>query len=165
MADLTRALQDTRVALAEMAEAAERSGARWTAPRAPGKWSPSQVVEHVALSFEESAKVLAGQPSRFPRLPSLIRPVVRAVFFRRVLDKGAFPKARTNRAMNPDVGPSTPAEGRVRLEQAFARFERESVALHAAGRPVPSEVFGPVSVPDYARFQELHTRHHLKQMR
>ena len=164
MADLNSVLAANRAAVNDLIAAAERSAASWTTPRAPGKWSPSQVVEHVARALEESANVVAGTPSKFPTLPRILRPVVRGLFFNRVLKKGAFPKAKTNRALDPASGPATPVEARGRLEGALARFAEASRARAAAGQLVASTIFGTVSVQDYARFQELHTRHHGRQM-
>lgn len=164
MADVNDVLAANRAAVSDLIAAAERSRATWTVPRAPGKWSPSQVVEHVALALEESANVVSGAPSKFPTLPAFVRPLVRSLFFNRVLKKNAFPKAKTNKALNPVGGPATPAQARVRVEGALARFDQECHARAASGQHVVSTIFGTVSVEDYARFQELHTRHHCKQM-
>jgi hypothetical protein len=164
MVDLQAILGANRDAVANLIAAAERSGGAWTVPRAPGKWSPSQIVEHVARSLDESANVVSGAPSTFPKLPFLLRPVARRFLFNRVLRNGAFPKAKTNKAMDPASGPATPAEARLRLEGALARFARECRARADVGGIVASTTFGTVSVSDYARFIELHTRHHCKQM-
>lgn len=164
MADVNSALAGNRDAIRELIAAAEKTGGTWTVPRAPGKWSPSQIVEHVALALEESANVVAGAPSKFPTLPRFVRPLVRGIFFNRVLQKKAFPKAKTNKAFNPASGPATPAAARARLEGALATFDRASRALAASGAKVDSSIFGAVSVEDYATFQEIHTRHHCRQM-
>ena len=164
MAEINDALMANRTAVSELIGAAERSGAAWTTPRAPGKWSPSQVVEHVARSMDESANMVSGAPAKFPNLPFFLRPVARGFLFNRVLRTNAFPKARTNKAMDPASGPATPAEARVRLEGALARFDRECRACADTGGAVASGTFGTVSVADYARFIELHTRHHCRQM-
>lgn len=164
MADVNAPLAGNRDAVSELVGAAERCGAVWAAPRAPGKWSPSQIVEHVARSLDESANVVAGNPSTFPSLPFFLRPVVRGFLFNRVLKSGTFPKAKTNKAMNPERGPATPAEGRARLEAALARFDRACRACAETGGSVTSTTFGTVTVADYARFIELHTRHHCRQM-
>jgi hypothetical protein len=165
MSGLESAHAANRAAVNELIGAAESAEATWTTPRAPGKWSPSQVVEHVARALEESANVVSGRPSRFPSFPGFLRPVVRTVFFNRVLKTGRFPKARTNKAMDPAAGPLTPADGRVRLLAALAQYERECNALPNGDGTIESKIFGLVSIQDYTRFQELHTRHHLKQMR
>ena len=73
MADLNSALAESRAALEQLIAAAERSGASWTTPRAPGKWSPSQITEHVARALEESGKNIKGEPNMFPSLPALVR--------------------------------------------------------------------------------------------
>jgi len=43
MADVNDALAANRDAVLDLVAAAERSAATWKTPRAPGKWSPSQV--------------------------------------------------------------------------------------------------------------------------
>lgn len=164
MAEIDSVLAANRDAIGDLIGAAEKSGGAWTVARAPGKWSPSQVVEHVARSLDESANVVSGAPSKFPNLPFFLRPVVRGFLFNRVLRSGAFPKGKTNKAMDPATGPATPVEARVRLENALARFDRECRACAETGGVVASATFGRVSVADYARFIELHTRHHCKQM-
>jgi hypothetical protein len=72
MADINDVLADNRAAVLDLVAAAERSAATWTAPRAPGKWSPSQVVEHVARGLEEGANIASGAPS-IPMPPAFLR--------------------------------------------------------------------------------------------
>ena len=72
MSDVNAALAEARTAVAQLVAAAERSAAKWTVPRAPGKWSPSQLTEHIALSLEESAHVVSGTPSKFGTLPVVV---------------------------------------------------------------------------------------------
>jgi hypothetical protein len=164
VADINSVLTANRDAVAELVAASERCGTAWTVPRAPGKWSPSQLVEHVARSLDESANLVAGTSTKFPKLPFFMRPVARAFLFNRVLKNRAFPKAKTNKAMDPATGPATPAEARVRLEGALARFDRECRECVKNGRDVDSATFGRLQVADYATFIEIHTRHHSKQM-
>jgi hypothetical protein len=164
MAEVERTLAANKEAVDELIAAAERCRSSWTTPCAPGKWSPSQIVEHVARSLEESANMLAGSPTKFPNLPFFLRPVARGMVLKRVVRTGAFPKAKTNKAMNPEAGPATPADGRVRLEGALARFETACRACAKRSGIAVSSTFGRVALADYARFIELHTRHHRKQM-
>ena len=164
MSELDTALTQSKAALDQLIAAGERSGPTWTTPRAEGKWSPSQIVEHVARALEESANVAAGRPSKFPRLPPLHHPVVRSLFFKRVLKNARFPKAKTNKAMDPASGPATPADGRARLEAAHGQFDDACRRLVSQGEAIRTTVFGAVSVEDYVRFMEIHTRHHRKQM-
>lgn len=162
MADLNTALAASKDAIEQMILAGDRCGPAWTAPRAPGKWSPSQIVEHVARSLEESANMAAGRASKFPRLPAMVHPIVRGLLFRRVLRKGEFPKARTNKAMDPAAGPATPVEGRARLETAHRQFDEACRQIASQGARMHTTIFGAVPVEDYVRFMELHTRHHGK---
>lgn len=106
----------------------------------------------------------AGRPSKFPKLPAVIHPVVRGLLFKRVLRKGGFPKAKTNKALDPASGPATPAEGRARLETAHQKFEEACRQIASHGERMRTTTFGAVPVKDYVRFMEIHTRHHGKQM-
>ena len=163
MADVNDVLAANRAAVSDLVAAAERSAATWTTPRAPGKWSPSQVVEHVTRGFEEAAKGVSGAPSSIPMPPAFLRPLAR-LYFNRILKKGVFPKGfKAHKALDPASGPATPAEARVRLEGAFARFDQECRRRAASG-PNVSTGFGTVSVEDFVRFNAMHTRHHCKQM-
>ncbi len=60
MADINEVLIENRAAVDEVIAAADRSKSVWSTAPAPGKWSPSQIVEHVARSLEE-AEVHAAQ--------------------------------------------------------------------------------------------------------
>ena len=163
MADIYTALAASRDAVDEMIRASEQSGAAWNAPRAPGKWSPSQIVEHVARGLEEGANVAAGRPSKVSMPPAVVRLIGRFMI-KRVLRKAAFPKGfKALKALNPASGPATPAEGRIRLETAHQKFDEVCRRIAADGRPMTT-IFGSVPVQDLVRFSELHTRHHSKQM-
>ena len=164
MPDLELRLGDVHAAVAGLVAAAERVGTAWTKPRAPGKWSPSQIVEHVARIMEESANVASNRPSKFPTIPFLLRPIVRVVVFKRTLWRNAFPKMKAIDAFVPVAGSASPADGRVRLEGALSRFDQACRARAASGQDVMSTIFGAVPVANFARFQELHIRHHLLQM-
>ena len=163
MADVNDVLAANRAAVLDLVAAAERSAATWTTPPAPGKWSPIQVVEHVAGGLEEAANVLSGAPS-LPMPPAFLRPLAR-LYFNWILKKGVFPKGwKAHKALNPATGPATPAQARVRLEGALARFDQECRRRAASGQHHVSSGFGTVSLEDLVRFSALHTRHHCKQM-
>jgi hypothetical protein len=161
MAVIDTALAANRDAVDELIRVGEQSGAAWTAPCAPGKWSPSQIVEHVARGLEEGANIAAGHPT-LPMPPAVVRLIGRSLF-KRVLRKGAFPKGfKAHKAMNSASGPPTPAEGRTRLETAYHKFDEACRKIAADGRPITS-AFGSVPAQDFVRFNEIHTRHHTKQ--
>jgi hypothetical protein len=164
MPDINPPLAGVNAAVADLIAAAERAGAVWTTPRAPGKWSPSQVVEHVARIMEESANVASGTPSKFPTISFLIRPIVRLLVFKRTLWRNDFPTMKAIDAFVPVAGSATPSDGRVRLQAALTRFDQACRARASSGQGVASTIFGAVAVADFARFQELHVRHHILQM-
>ena len=117
----------------------------------------------MAGGLDEAANILAGAPS-IPMPPAFVRLVGR-LFFYRILKKDVFPNGfKALKAMNPTSGPATPAEARVRLEGALARFDQECRRRVASGEHLVSTGFGTVSVEDLVRFSALHTRHHCKQM-
>ena len=164
MSDLDLSLTGLHGAVAAFLAAADAAGAKWTDPRVPGKWSPSQIGEHVTRIMEESAAVVSGAPSKFPTIPIVLRPIVRVLVFRRVLRRNAFFKMRAVEAFDPAAGSATPVEGRVRLEEVLVRFNQACRGRAASGQDVASTIFGAVSVADFAKFQELHVRHHLQQI-
>ena len=167
MADIDTALAASRDAIEQMIRAGEQSGAAWNLPRAPGKWSPSQIVEHVAGGLEDFTNFAAGRPTKIPRPPAVVRVVLRPIagfIFRRVLRKGVFPKGfKAHKALNPARGPATPAEARIRLETLHQEFDGVCRRVAADGRPLTT-LFGSFPVHDYVRYTEIHTRHHTKQM-
>ncbi|HEX7797963.1 MAG TPA: DinB family protein [Vicinamibacterales bacterium] len=163
MGDVNEVLSTNRAAVIDLVAAAERSATTWTTPCAPGKWSPSQIVEHVTRGLEEGANVVSGAPS-IPMPPAFLRPLAR-LFFNRILKTGVFPTGwKAHKALDPASGPATPAQARVRLEEAFARFDQECRGRVASGQHAVSTGFGTVSIEDYVRFNAMHTRHHCKQM-
>jgi hypothetical protein len=164
MPDIDVSLAGVRAAVADLVAAAERVGVAWAKPRAPEKWSPSQIVEHVARIMEESANVAANRPSKFPTIPFFLRPIVRVLVFKRTLWRKAFPKMKASPVFIPVAGPGTPSDGRVRLQGALTSFDQACRARAATDEDVASTIFGAVHVADFARFQELHVRHHILQM-
>jgi hypothetical protein len=162
--EIDGALTASREAVNRLIATAALTGTDWTTPLAPGKWSPSQIVEHVARCFDASVNVAGGRPSAFPQLPAVVRPVLRIVF-RQILKRGALPRGKTTKAMNPLSGPATPADGRARLEAAHDRYETACRQLAAHREPMRTPMFGRVPVEDFVRFMELHTQHHHRQIR
>jgi hypothetical protein len=164
MSELNTSLAGVHAAIGALLATADGVGSAWKVPRAPGKWSPSQVVEHVARIMEESAKVAAGAPSAFPTVRFFLRPIARVLVFKRILRRKAFLKMKAIEAMDPPAGSATPAKARARLEAVLTRFDKACRARAASGQDVASTIFGAVPVADFARFQELHIRHHHLQL-
>lgn len=119
MQEIEPALEEDRKAVAEFAaEAREVAADRWSAPRAPGKWSPAQVCDHVARSYEKSTEMLRGEPQK--GMPRWLRPVLRLLFFDKVMKSGRFPKG----AKSPDQ--FLPSPEPLPLDASLARIEKAS---------------------------------------
>lgn len=157
-------LSSIRTTVLHFARAAQASADQWTVPRAPGKWSPSQVVEHVAMALEQSANDMIGRPTRVVSLPGPMRFLARTLGMNRVVRTGRLFKARTNSAMNPAAGPATAAEAEARLSVAMNAFDAAVRKASAQGDTIRSVTFGKVRLTDYIRFQEIHVQQHGKQL-
>ena len=133
--------------------------------RAPaGKWTPAQIVEHLAISLDRSArgfeKAAVGQHRR-PATP-----------FERVACWLVFGLGWTPPGVRAARG-TTPA---ARVEAADAeRHFREGLARWAtlesraiggdAGTFVHHPRLGDLDVEEWVRFHQWHCRHHAKQIR
>src|SRR5262245_32582973 len=147
MAAIDAALAEMRMAVQEMEAAADQSAAQWTTPRAPGKWSPAQVLEHVARAIDESVPAVMNKPAKFPTLPRPLRPLLRSFFFNRVVRKNAFVSGgRSAKPFDPIEGPATPAAGRQRLDSALAAFEHACQERFRTANTFDSTLFGRITV-------------------
>jgi hypothetical protein len=166
MTDLTAAIADNHKAVDEFTAAARAvDAARWTLPRAEGKWSPAQVVEHIALTYEYSRAVL-NDHAPGPSAPRFLRPLVRLFFVNPVLKHGRFkPNAKAPSMFQPSSVPGDAAELLPRLEAALSGFEAELRTADRLGRStVNHPFFGIMPVTDYLRLQAIHARHHRAQL-
>lgn len=166
MSEFDSTLADDRKALAGFLDAARRIPvAAWTSPRGPGKWSPAQIAEHVALSYELS---LAAMRGAFPgaAAPTLVRPLIRTFFLQPVLRNGRFKTGgKAPAAFRPSPAPGPAEVVLPRLEAAVGAFEQALKAEVAAGHPSMNHpFFGKVSLVDYLRLQVIHLNHHRNQL-
>lgn len=139
--------------------------AAWLTPPAPGKWSPAQVAEHVALAYELSRKALTGT---FPgtSAPSFLRPLIRRFFLAPVLRNGAFGRrAKAPGVFLPGQPSTTPESAAARLALTSSAFESliEETARSGA-ETIDHPFFGRVPLADYLRLQAIHTNHHFRQL-
>lgn len=137
----------------------------WAAPIAPGKWSPAQIVDHVATSTEVALKAIKGDKSvgSFPRI---FRAIPREMVFNSTIKKGAFPgKMRGPAIFAPSREHASLDASAERLERAIADLEAHVRDLAKAGKDTFEHgFFGRVKVADYIRFNGLHTDHHEQQL-
>ncbi len=167
MTQLTHILQLNRDAVAGFLERAVAIPAdRWTTPRAPGKWSPAQVVEHVTKSYEGHRKMVQGliPTTKAPRLKQW---VARTVFLPWMFKLGDFPGKRALKSppfILPSDVPAPAAELLPRLEAAVNGLEDDLKKAEAEGRTVMHSFFGPLSPADALHFVAIHTNHHWAQV-
>lgn len=136
--------------------------AQWTQPRAAGKWSPGQVAEHLALTYEVNRGVLHGRATG-TAAPRVLRPLIRKFGLNPVLRRGRFiPGSKTLKIFRPGASPAAPAELLERLRAAAAAFERDAAATQAD--TVDHPFFGRLPLIDFVRLQEIHTQHHRGQL-
>jgi DinB superfamily len=160
------ALDEHRVALAAFHDAAERVPASaWQTPRAPGKWSPAQIAEHLALAYEAMLGELRGGPAMKPRAKPWQQTVFRWVVLPHVLFHRSIPRASSPREMRPpETGPDRAAVLH-RLAQRADEMERElDRARRAGGGYLTHPYFGPVPPLKLLRFAGVHLDHHRKQL-
>ena len=163
MADVQPMLRGHREAVDSFLTAARAvPPVRWGEPRAPGKWSPGQVVEHVARAYEVNRGILHGGPAPVSA-PRWVRPLIRRFLLAPVLRRGRFiPGSKSPRAFQPDPSPAEPTQALARLAAASASFEADAASLPAG--TVDHPFFGRLPVSDFVRLQEIHTRHHREQL-
>ena len=164
------ALED---AIAENREAATRLLAtargvakeKWAQPVAPGKWSPAQILDHVAAATEVALKAIKGDTS-MGSIPRFLRFIPRTFGFNATIKKGKFPeKQRGPAAFAPSTGHPSYEAGKLRLENALTALEQHTRELAKAGtHSFEHSFFGRVTVADYVRFGALHMVHHEKQL-
>jgi hypothetical protein len=163
MGDLRTALQTHHRAVDDFIAAARAVPAvRWGQPRAPGKWSPGQVAEHLTLAYEVNRRVLHGVAPG-AAAPRLLRPLIRRFLLRPVLRRGSFiPGSKSPKVFRPSASPAPAAELLVRLQAAANAFELDAAA--AAGPTIEHPFFGQLPLADFVRLQEIHARHHRGQV-
>lgn len=163
MPDLQTALHAHHRAVQEfLASARAVPPAEWNRPRAEGKWSPGQVAEHLVLAYEASRDVLHGRAPG-PAAPRHLRPLMRAFLLRPVLWLRRFPSGSKSPAvLQPGASPAAAPVLLDRLQAAAATFESDAVAARRAAVDHPA--FGRLPLVDLVRLQEIHTKHHHRQL-
>lgn len=139
--------------------------AQWAVPRAAGKWSPGQVTEHVALTYEQSRRMLLGTFTG-PVEPWFRQLLARWLFLRPMFKRGDFGKA----ALAPDFiqpggSPAPSKDLLARLEAAVRDLETDLTAASNGRRThLDHPVFGRLRLADLLRFVMIHTQHHRPQL-
>ncbi|HEU4682060.1 MAG TPA: DinB family protein [Gemmatimonadales bacterium] len=166
MADLQTLLTDHRKAVtAFLAAARSVPLAEWAEPRAPGKWSPGQVTEHVANAYETNRGVLQGGLAR-PAAPRFLRPLIGLMLGWTVLKRGRFGSgSKSPKPFRPSASPASQEALTGRLQTVADRFEGDITAAAGRGQDaIQHPIFGKLRLTDFLRLDEIHTNHHRPQL-
>jgi hypothetical protein len=159
-------IADRQAVGAFVAAARSISPAQWTVPRAPGKWSPGQVTEHVALAYEQNRRMLLGSFTG-PAQPRFKQVLGRWLFLPQMFKRGDFGKGpfRAPDFLQPSGSPAPSRDLLARLEAAVSDLETDLTAASAAGRThLDHAIFGRLPLADLIRFVMVHTQHHRPQL-
>ena len=156
-----------RHALEELlAAAAAVPSAVWNTPRAPGKWSPAQVAEHVRVTYAAVLSELGGGQGMRLRTSWLKRTLLRRLVMPWMLRTRRFPKgAPAVREIRPGDGPFDRAAVLAGLRAEGERFLTAVAALDP-GRfaGITHPFFGRMEPVAGLRLLTLHTQHHQAQL-
>lgn len=140
---------------------------RWDTAVDGTRWSPSQIAEHVRLTYEVVGAQFAGGPGLRVRTPWWLRVALRARFLKGILERGIFPRgARAPREIRPGDGPFDRETVLAGIARSAEDTERRLVARWTdPSCEMTHHVFGKLNPPQGARLITVHTAHHAAQLR
>jgi uncharacterized damage-inducible protein DinB len=160
--------EDHQATVAEfVAAAGALTPEQWRHPVALDKWSPSQLAEHVRLTYEVFATELAGGQGLRVRTSWWMRTYLRLRYLRHLLRTGLVPRDRVPapRAVRPGPGPFEQGAVLEGIRNAARRFEAQLHSRwHSGGGVITHHLFGKLSPSQALRFAAVHTRHHRAQL-
>lgn len=141
-----------------------------TAPEAwlaapPGKWSPAEIVDHLATAIDNSAKGFASRADK-PAMTRRPHTMFQRVANVALIGFGWFPSGRkapesTLPATKPDRA-ATEAKLRAGCA-AFLELE-QTLAHRSADLFLKHPVLGDLTLPEFMQFHVRHAEHHRKQI-
>lgn len=143
----------------------DRSAAEWE--RGPaGKWTPAQIVEHLALGLDLSATTFLARRSHGPmsrRARTPAQQVARFfIFGLRWFPPGRKAPERTTPAL---VGRAAAEAHFLAGIEAWDQVDRALLPERRANLFVKHPRMGDLTVEEWMRFHVIHARHHARQIR
>jgi len=138
----------------------------WNEPRAPGKWSPAEIGEHLVLTYQAVTKELGGEPAMRLKLSAVRRRVLKWFLLPHILFHRSFPLAAVSpRELRPSSGAISQDEIGPKLLDLAARFEQSISHAVTSGRAgVTHPYFGTIPPLRALCFITVHLEHHTRQI-
>ena len=133
----------------------------------PGKWTPAQIVEHLALGLNLSAETFRSRRNHAPmsRRPRTPAETVARLF---IFGFRWFPPGRKA----PERATPAPGVTRAAAEahflagiEAWDQVDRTLLPERRANLFVKHPRMGDLTVEEWMRFHVIHARHHARQIR
>jgi hypothetical protein len=148
--------------------AAERiSQERWMMPRAEGKWSPAEVVEHLNLAYDALLRDFAGEGGMKIRTKLWQRVLLRITLVPKLLRGAPFPaNARAPRETRPGVVNADKDAAIAGLRDRASKLDAAAADAMTSRRRVrlTHAYFGRSAVPEAILLCARHMQHHQKQL-
>jgi hypothetical protein len=145
---------------------AGRAEADWhRAP--PGKWTPAQIVHHLAISLDMSGRTFEERRGKPPMRRRSRTARERLAYFL-VLQVGWMPSGRRAPELTRPAERPDPRVVERQLRDGVARFlalERELLPLRRDDLFVKNPALGDLTLPEWLRFHVRHCAHHARQIR
>jgi hypothetical protein len=132
-----------------------------------GKWSPAQIVEHLAIGLVGSAHKFAERRDR-PPMQRRPRSIVQRVAGLALLDLGWYPQGfKAPEGTVPAAG-ITRAAAEAHFREGIARWEaleRDLLPRRPRDLFLKHPRLGDLNLSEWIRFHLMHARHHAPQIR
>lgn len=155
-------------AVEDFAAAAQRvPAAAWLSPRAEGKWSPAEIVEHLNTTYAVVLDELAGGPGMQIRTKWWQRWLLYFTIRRRILIGRGFPAgARAPREVRPATAPADQGGAIAAFRELARKFEAAVGSAVESGRRthITHAYFGRSSAVTGMLFAARHIEHHRAQL-
>ena len=163
----SRAEADHRAAVEAVADALRRvQPSAWRVPARPGKWTPAEIAQHLALAYEPPMSELSGGPGFALRIPWWKRRLLRWKFLGSIVRRGEFPwGAPAPREIRPGTDTLDQGEAVGRLRETAALFERRLAEAQTQRRVrLKHAYFGRLTPRQTLKLLAAHAYHHERQL-
>ena len=164
--DFSEAVALHRAAVAECVTAfAAVPGDAWSRPLGPGRWSPAEIAEHLAIAYEPPLSELSGGPGFSIRVSWWKRRALRWGFLPEILNGGFPAGAPAPREIRPKRAAASPEEASRALSLSAERFLATLAEARTARRVrLTHPYFGKLRPAQTVMLLTSHALHHRRQL-